>query len=245
MKHLGINKLKKITLLLNVSLLLVASLSANSKAFLEGEKIYEETCVSCHGIDGETNPKMKLVVKPRKLNQTILTQEQSFEVIKEGAHHWGAHSDIMPAFKYVYSDDKIKSVATYITQKYNLNREKRVKKLLDESDKISKDQEAKMMKTGAKIFKRNCSLCHGITGNGESVYVEQSNANNTFIYPYNLQKTLLNEDQIFLYAKFGGHYWGTEKTDMPSWKKKYNDFKLKSVAKYINEKIKNHDHKNH
>ncbi len=223
----------------------MANASEDSKAFLEGEKIYKETCVSCHGVNGETNPEMKLVVKPRKLNQTILTYEQSFEVIKEGAHHWGAHSDIMPAFKYVYSDDKMKSVATYITHKFNPNREERVKKLLEESDKISKDQEAKMMKTGAKIFKRNCSLCHGVTGNGKSVYVEQSKENNTFIYPYNLQKTLLSEDDIFLYAKFGGHYWGTEKTDMPSWKKKYNDFKIKSVAKYVNEKIKNHEDKKH
>lgn len=204
----------------------------------EGERIYKETCVSCHGVDGQTNPEMKLVIKPRKLNKTILTKEESFQVIKEGAHAWGAHSDIMPAFKYVYSDEQIKSVAEYISLTFNSNRDDRVQKLLDESDKITPDQEAKMMKTGAKIFKRNCSLCHGVTGNGESVYVEQSKSNNTFIYPYNLQKTLLSEDEIFLYAKFGGQFWGTDKTDMPSWKKKYNDFKLKSVAKYIQEKIK-------
>lgn len=235
--------MKKV-ILLTTSLLLIANLSANSKAFLEGEKIYKETCVSCHGVNGETNPEMKLIVKPRKLNQTILTQEESFEVIKEGANHWGAHSDLMPAFKYVYSDDKIKSVAIYITQKFNSHRDERVKKLLAEADKISKDQEVKMMKTGQKIFKRNCSLCHGVTGNGQSLYVEQSKNNNTFIYPYNLQKTLLSEDEIFLYAKFGGHYWGTDKTDMPAWKKKYNDFKIKSVARFINEKIKNNEHKN-
>jgi len=230
--------LKKLTLLLSTSLLLVANLSASSKAFLEGEKIYKETCVSCHGVDGKTNPNMKLVVKPRQLHKTILTQAQSFKVIKEGAHAWGAHADIMPAFKYVYSDDKINSVATYISENFHPNRDERVKKLLDESDKVSKDQEAKMMKTGAKIFKRNCSLCHGVTGNGHSVYVEQSKSNNTFIYPYNLQRTLLDEDEIFLYAKFGGHYWGTAKADMPSWKKKYNDFKLKSVARYVEKEIK-------
>ena len=204
----------------------------------EGERIYKETCVSCHGVDGETNPDMKLIVKPRKLSKTILSAEKSFYIIKEGAHAWGAHSDIMPAFKYVYSDKQIKSVAEYIAKIFNPERDTKVQKLLDESEKISKEQEVKMLKTGAKIFKRNCSLCHGITGNGKSVYVEQSKSNNTFIYPYNLQKTLLNEDEIFLYAKFGGHYWGTDKNDMPSWKKKYNDIKLKSVAKYVQEKIK-------
>lgn len=225
--------------------LLATSVNANSKSFLEGEKIYQESCVSCHGVNGETDPEMKLIVKPRKLNKTILTQKQSFEIIKEGANYWGAHSALMPAFKYVYSDEKINAVATYIVENFNPNRDERLQKLLNDSAKVSAAQESKMLKAGGKIFKRNCALCHGITGNGESVYVEESKADNSFIYPYNLQKTLLSEDQVFLYAKFGGHYWGTDRTDMPSWKKKYNDFKLKSVARYITEKIKKHDHTNH
>ena len=82
-------------------------------------------------------------------------------------------------------------------------------------------------------------MCHGITGDGKSDFVEQSKGNKNFIYPYNLQKIILNQDQIFLYAKFGGKYWGTDKDDMPSWKSKYDDTTLKSVAKYINEFIKN------
>jgi len=227
----------KILLLGLIPLLLIAKTPTDTERFKVGEQIYNDTCISCHGVNGETNPEMQLVVKPRKLDSTILTQEQSFKIIKEGAHYWGAHSDIMPAFKYVYEDEQIMSVAYYITTKFNPDGKSKVKKLLDESE-LAKKSEAKMLKVGAKIFKRNCSLCHGITGNGESVYVEQSKDNNTFIYPYNLIKSLLVEDQIFLYAKFGGHYWGTNKTDMPSWKKKYNDEKLRSVAKYIFQNIK-------
>jgi len=230
--------LKKSILFLTTLTLLSANENFKSKNFIEGEKIYQETCISCHGVNGQTNLEMQLMIKPRKLNKTILTKEQSFKIIKEGAHHWGARSDIMPAFKYVYDDKKIESIATYISENFNPDRDTRVKKLLEESDKVSVEQQIKMLKTGKKIFKRNCSLCHGITGNGQSIFVEQSKANNQFIYPYNLQKTLLTQDDIFLYAKFGGHFWGTAKDDMPSWKKKYNDFKLKSVAKYIQEKIK-------
>ena len=237
--------MKKIILFLSLVGTLFSNESFKSKAFIEGERIYNETCVSCHGEDGQTNPQMQLVVKPRKLNKTILTPEQSFKIIKEGANHWGARADIMPAFKYVYSDKQIDAVAKYISKRFNPNRDEKVKKLLEESDKLSLDQKAKMLKTGKKIFKRNCSLCHGITGNGESVYVEQSKTNNEFIYPYNLQKTLLKEDDIFLYAKFGGHFWGTSKKDMPSWKKKYNDFKLKSVARFVQEKIKKEHIHNH
>ncbi len=218
--------------------LVFASQISKADMFKNGKDIYEATCISCHGKNGETNAEMHLVVKPRKLNKTILTHDESFKIIKEGAHYFGAHSDIMPAFKYVYSDSELNNVALYINETFNSKRDEKVSKLIAESDTILKKDESKMLKVGEKIFKRNCSLCHGINGDAKSDYVEQSKKSQNFIYPYNLTRTLLNENQIFLYAKFGGKFWGTDKNDMPSWKKKYNDFKLKSVAKYVNEKIK-------
>jgi mono/diheme cytochrome c family protein len=221
-----------------LSILLLSSLLfSNDEQFDIGKKVYEETCISCHGINGETNPAMKLAVKPRKLNMTILEPSQSAKIIAQGAHYWGARADIMPAWKYIYSQEQIEAVALYISKAFNPTRDEKIKKLMDESTSVAKISDEKMLKIGAKIFKRNCSLCHGKTGNGESDYVEKSKASNVFIYPYNLTRTLLTQDQIFLYAKFGGHYWGTDKSDMPSWKKKYDDVKLKSVAKYITEKI--------
>jgi len=230
--------MKAITIsMIALSISLYGSNAIDDEKFRIGKAIYEETCISCHGIDGETNPDMQLVVKPRKLNKTLLKPEQSVKIIAEGAHYWGAHADIMPAWKYVYNDKQIESVAHYISKAFNADRDEKVKKLLDESQTLTIAQEKKMLSVGEKIFKRNCSLCHGKTGNGQSEYVEKSKVSNIFIYPYNLTRTLLSEDQIFLYAKFGGHYWGTDKSDMPTWKKKYNDVKLKSVAKYIKEKI--------
>lgn len=205
--------------------------------FEDGKQIFEQTCISCHGKNGETDESMQLVVKPRKLKETILTEKQSYQIIKEGAHFWGAHSGIMPSFKSIYSDDTLKSVAFYISKAFNATRDEKIKRLLQESQTEAMD-EAKMLKIGQKIFKRNCSLCHGLTGNGKSDYVEASKKNEQFIYPYNLRRTLLSEDQIFLYAKYGGYFWGTAKTDMPAWKKKYNDEELKSVARYVYLKIK-------
>lgn len=220
-----------------IPIALMASGSSEDEKYRIGKAVYEETCITCHGVDGNTNPEMQLVVMPRKLTQTILTQEQSMKIISEGAHHWGARADIMPAWKYVYSPEQIEAVALYIHEAFNPNRDAKVKKLIAESLPLNGMKDDKMLATGQKIFKKNCSLCHGVTGNGESEYVEKSKASNVFIYPYNLTRTLLTEEQIFLYAKFGGHYWGTDKSDMPTWKKKYNDIKLKCVAKYVKEKI--------
>lgn len=218
-------------------LALIGASDTEDEKYKVGKAIYEETCITCHGIDGNTNPDMQLVVKPRKLTKTILTQEQSMKIISEGAHYWGARADIMPAWKYVYSPQQIEAVALYIHKAFNSNGEQKVKNLIEESSSVAGMDNNKMLLAGEKIFKRNCALCHGVTGNGESEYVEKSKASNIFIYPYNLTRTLLTEDQIFLYAKFGGHYWGTDKSDMPTWKNKYSDVKLKSVAKYAKENI--------
>ena len=181
--------------------LALSILPANERSkediFKNGKKIYEETCISCHGTNGKTDPDMQLVVKPRKLSKTILTAKQSFKIIKEGAHYWGAHSSLMPPFKYVYDNDTIFNVSFYISERFNKNIDEKISKLIEKSEVVSKEDEAKMLSLGSKIFKKNCSLCHGIKGNAKSIYVENSKKVDMFIYPYNLTRTLLNENQIF------------------------------------------------
>jgi cbb3-type cytochrome c oxidase subunit III len=201
---------------------------------LNGKNIYEETCISCHGIDGKANTNMNLVVKPRDLTKTLLDKTQIHSIIKDGTRVWGSKSDIMAAFKYVYDDEELMDVTYYIYETFSKNT---TKKVIQHSQDLNSIKEADL-KIGKKIFKRNCSLCHGIDGSGESEYVEKSKKSNNFIYPYNLQKIILTKQQIFLYTKFGGKFWGAHKSDMPSWQNKYNDFQLKSVAQYVDEVIK-------
>jgi mono/diheme cytochrome c family protein len=227
-----------LTVLLFASLAFAQDNSAHNGMMQIGKKIYEKTCISCHGVDGETASQMELVVKPRQLNKSILSEKQMFYIVKFGAHTYGAHADIMPTFKYVYDDTQIASVVHYVSQKFNKNRDQRVAQLLSDSRELSLKEKEDMLQVGKKIFHKKCGMCHGDRGNGESQYVEQSKADENFIYPYNLQKILLSEDQIFLFAKYGGHFWGTAKNDMPSWKRKYDDVKLKSTAHYIYQKIK-------
>jgi len=225
-------------LLLFASFAFAQDNSKHNEMMQTGKKIYEKTCVSCHGVDGKTDSQMKLVVKPRELNKSILTQKQMFYIVKFGAHTYGAHADIMPTFKYIYNDKQINAVVYYVTQAFNKNRDIRVKQLLLNSTQLNSEQKKDMLQVGKKIFHRKCGMCHGDIGNGESQYIEQSKADENFIYPYNLQKILLSEEQIFLFAKYGGHFWGTAKNDMPSWKRKFNDVELKSTAHYIYKKIK-------
>jgi len=223
--------------LLNASYVNLDSDLDEQEMLILGKKLYNNTCISCHGKDGETNSQMQLIVKPRKLQSTLLSIEQSFKIIKYGAHYFGAHADIMPAFRYVYDDEQIASLSFYISKTFNPNKDKKIAKLLKTSKVLSKEEDNQALKVGKRLFLKKCALCHGKTGNGKSDYVKQSKKEENFIFPYNLTRTLLSEDQIFLYAKFGGHYWGTDKKDMPSWKNKFDDIKLKSVARYIKQDI--------
>jgi len=215
--------------------LFISSLVSSEINYELGKEIYETTCISCHGENGNAQTDIKLIVRPRNLSASILNQEQMYKTIKKGSHYWGSAADIMPAFESIYSENQLRSVALYISQSFNPNAKERVKTLYAKSEKIPQSREAKMLKRGKKIYLRNCRWCHGVTGLGDG---EAARNPNESIYPYNLRKTLLTNEQIFLYAKHGGKFWGTDKNDMPSWQHKYDDFTLKSVVRYIDEEFR-------
>jgi len=200
-----------------------------------GEQLYKDTCISCHGVDGKADTDMKLIVKPRDLTLTLLTEEQTYNIIKDGARYWGAKADLMPAFKYVFNESQLRDLSHYIVNKFNPDVKKRIETQYNASEKEPVGQAKKMAKWGKKIFNRNCKFCHGETGKGDGV---ATTSPVDTIFPYDLTKTLLNKKQMFLYIKHGGKHFGTDKDDMPSWKKKYNDFKIHSITKYVEEVIK-------
>jgi mono/diheme cytochrome c family protein len=218
--------IKFISLLAGLSVLVFA----NDSMFEMGKRIYEQTCISCHGSTGSADTNISLVVKPRSLRETLLNEKQTYLIIKHGAKYWGAASDMMPPFEMIYDDKQLYAVAHYISKAFNPDVTQRVEKLYAQSDAIAPSHHAKMLKRGEKIFKRNCSWCHGLDGKGDG---EATRNPEKSIYPYDLGKTLLSNEQMFLYAKYGGAFFGTNKDDMPSWKKKYDDYTLKSVISYI------------
>jgi len=219
-----------------VASLAVGSFAASEKEVLEmGKSIYEETCQSCHGEDGGGNEEARFIVRPRALSKSILREDQSYAIIEKGAHYWGASADIMPSFASTHSPEELHAVAHYIAKHFNPDVDKRINELYAQSKPIPQKKQSKMQKRGAKIYKRNCSWCHGIEGRGDG---EATRNPELSIFPYDLTKTLLDSKQIFLYIKYGGHYWGTYKNDMPNWAPKYDDFTLKSVTQYVVEHIK-------
>jgi len=213
-----------------LAILLSSFLHAIDSIYERGEEIYKQTCISCHGADGKANTKLKFIVSPRNLNKTILNEEQSYQIIKKGTHFWGAAADIMPSFETLFDEKELRSVAHYISKAFNPDIEQKIDKLYAQSDAIPEEKKSKMLKRGKKIYKRNCSWCHGVEARGDG---EASRNPELSIFPYDLTKALLDEKQMFLYVKEGGVFWGTHKEDMPSWSRKYDDYTIKSVIFYI------------
>jgi len=136
---------------------LFATLLIADVRYEEGKKIYESACISCHGADGKAKTDLQLVVKPRNLSETLLSQEQSFQIIKEGAFYWGAHSDMMPSFKTVYSDQEISNVTYYIHKAFNPNQKTRMQSLLAVSHSLKEVTQPDSLVIGQKIFEKRFS----------------------------------------------------------------------------------------
>ena len=170
-------------------------------------------------------------MQPRNLTRSILDEKQIFLIAKKGANHWGAVTTGMPAWESVYDDDTLKAVAHYVYNRFAKESHKKVEELSYDSSKLS----AKALKRGKKIFFRNCAYCHGKEGKGNGVATYNPEKS---IFPYDLTKILLTEKQIFLFAKYGGKHWGSQKDDMPGWGVKYDDETLMGVARYVETHLK-------
>ncbi len=221
--------------LLLAIILLSQFIYATNNQYERGQKIYEKACQSCHGVKGDANSDVHFIVNPRDLSKTILSEEQTYKIIKKGSHFHGAFADMMPSFESVYNEKELRDVTHYIIKAFNPKSQRRVNELYSQADKIDHTLQAKMLKRGKKIYKRNCFWCHGPEGKGDG---EATRNPEMSIFPYNLRKTLLDEKQMFAYVKYGGKYWGAYTNDMPSWSPKYDDFTIKSIIKYINKDLK-------
>jgi len=57
--------------------LVLSTLHSFDEKYKLGEEIYKATCISCHGKNGISDKNIRLIVKPRNLSKTILSEEQS------------------------------------------------------------------------------------------------------------------------------------------------------------------------
>jgi mono/diheme cytochrome c family protein len=102
----------RIKLLLNIAPLMWIAVPSPAQKAQEGDAIFKELCVGCHGNDGRAETEMGKKVKAADLTSPEVQQQSDAElakVVKAGQKK-------MPAFGDKLGDDDIKGVIAYIRQ---------------------------------------------------------------------------------------------------------------------------------
>jgi mono/diheme cytochrome c family protein len=210
-----------------------ASGNEKTRDIKRGETLFNDNCASCH-IGRAEALSTSFAVNPRDLRLSLLSEEQMYLITKKGAAHYGSLTDYMIGFEHIYTDDEVRDIVAYIHASLNINH-KTVKELYEKSEKIPADKsKEEVLYDGRKIYLKRCIHCHGPSGKGDGTAVKASNGN---LFPYDLTKTLLTDEQKFLFTKYGSKHWGTARDDMPAWSHVYDDYSIHSVVEYINAMI--------
>ncbi|HBG46443.1 MAG TPA: hypothetical protein DDW94_05570 [Deltaproteobacteria bacterium] len=169
-----------------IALLMLAAFTGQSSFAAEGlengKAIYEKRCWWCHGKEGagdgpasqHLNPPPRDLTlglykwKSTPFDELSPSDDDFYNMIAggpdRGIHGWTGLGDTsMPGWADLLSRQDIKDVAAYIKTFAGL--EKALKPPVSLSGKISPDKDGLL--SGRKLFKDNCSECHGEAGRGD------------------------------------------------------------------------------
>lgn len=86
----------------------------------EGQKLYEQNCSACHGVNGDGRGPRAYFISPRPRN---FTNSQEMVGIEDSSHLFtvtreGIVGTVMPAWGGVLSDEQIKDIVAYIEKAF-------------------------------------------------------------------------------------------------------------------------------
>ena len=102
----------RIPTILAIAALMCMAMPSPAQKGREGDAIFQELCVGCHGTDGRADTDMGKKVKAADLTSSDVQQQSDSElmkVVKSGQKK-------MPSFADKLSDDEIKAVIAYVRQ---------------------------------------------------------------------------------------------------------------------------------
>lgn len=147
-------------LLLGLSLVWATPLAAQPSplsAHERGKALYERHCAVCHGTNGQAETLVGRLLKPRPRNfadpieMARLTVDRIYRAIKEGRP-----GTAMAAWKQVLTETEIGDAIDYIHSLSSGG-----KTALLSTERLS-------LEVGRRIYQRECSLCHGADGRGDT-----------------------------------------------------------------------------
>jgi len=98
----------------NILLINFAALSAYGQ---EAKQLYEQTCATCHGTNGQGDGPTSRVLQPKPANLTVVLKgkDEAYltKIIRGGGASVGK-SPLMPSYQDLLSDEQIRSLIQYV-----------------------------------------------------------------------------------------------------------------------------------
>jgi mono/diheme cytochrome c family protein len=190
--------------------------SAGHSSLERGRVIFERYCVTCHGADGraETLVAQELVPRPRSFVDPVdmarVTMERMYRATKGGKP-----GTSMAGWEEILTEPQIGDVIDY------------VRSLTPERDARSLSGDRLSVEIGARIYKRDCASCHGLTGRADTEIARVlSPRPRSFVDP--IQMARVNDGRM--YATI---YSGKPGTAMGGWRDLISPQEIVDVMRYV------------
>jgi cytochrome c6 len=107
---------KAVALQLVVALVAACNSSPVAGGATDGPKVFASVCATCHGPTGKPTEAMVQRLNVRDLTAPEFRGRVTPALVENQVRH-GSKNKLMPAFEGALSDDQIKSVAAYVSDK--------------------------------------------------------------------------------------------------------------------------------
>ncbi|KAF0191980.1 MAG: hypothetical protein FD165_1314 [Gammaproteobacteria bacterium] len=173
-----------------------------AKPVIRGAIVFKNYCVLCHGERGDGLARSAKLYGVVNLAIRKLDEEYLQKIVRKGGAGVG-RSAFMPMWKAELSEEQINDVVSYL-------------ELV--GDNVSR---------GEVVFKTNCILCHGITGNGKG------RASHLFDpRPADLTRSDKNDDYKRMIITTGGESMGRSAA-MPAWGEQLSPQEIGDAVNYL------------
>jgi len=169
---------------------------------IRGGLVYKTYCTLCHGKRGDGVGRLTKLQDTTNLSIGKQPRDYFDKIVREGGEAID-RSPFMPDWEGILSEEQINDVVEY---------------LMHVTDPVSR---------GEIVFKTNCILCHGITGNGKG--------RSARLYdppPADLTRSDKNADYKRMIITLGGKAMGRSEV-MPVWGEQITSQEINDVVEYL------------
>jgi cytochrome c oxidase cbb3-type subunit III len=173
-----------------------------SEHLLRGRIVFKHYCVLCHGERGDGVARAAKLYGSKTLAIGARTAEYYENIIRKGGEATGA-SPSMPPWQDELSDEQIRDVLSFLTVVGN------------------------SVRRGEIVFKTNCVLCHGVSGDGKGRAAPLYNPR-----PADLTRSDKSDMYKERMIRFGGKSMNRS-SGMPAWEQRLTSVEIADLIAYL------------